>query len=294
MTLPFVLTLVADRESGPLKPEAVDIARALVRGNPPDVLSEGEAVDIFCAEPPVDAEVMRATLAPYAADALLTRTRGRRKAVLVADMDSTIVAGETLDEMAELLGHGPQVEAITRASMNGEIDFATSLERRVALLAGSPASVLEEVWQRLKLTEGAVELARTMKAHNARTALVSGGFTWFTARVAALCGFDEHHGNALEIVDGHLTGRLVGPVLGPEAKLTHLERIAGERGVQPRATLTTGDGANDIPMLLNAGLGIAFHAKPKVRQAIPVQVNHARLRAHLFAQGYRARDFAPG
>lgn len=294
MSLPSVLTLIADRKAGPLKPEAIDVARSLVKGKAPIVLSEGEAVDIPCPTPgpgAASAATIRATLAPYQVDTLLLKTRGRRKAVLVADMDSTIVTGETLDEMAAALGVGEQVAAITRASMNGEIDFETSIEQRVALLAGKSASVLEDVWKTVTLTDGAKELVQTMRKHNARTALVSGGFTWFTQRVAELCGFDENHGNILEIVDGKMTGKLGGPVLGPDAKLTHLEALTTERGVQLRAALTTGDGANDIPMLASAGLGLAFHAKPNVKKVIGTQINFSGLRAHLFAQGYRAADF---
>jgi len=294
MSLPSVLTLIADRKAGPLKPEAIDVARSLVKGKAPIVLSEGEAVDIPCPTPgpgAASAATIRATLAPYQVDTLLLKTRGRRKAVLVADMDSTIVTGETLDEMAAALGVGEQVAAITRASMNGEIDFETSIEQRVALLAGKSASVLEDVWKSVTLTDGAKELVQTMRKHNARTALVSGGFTWFTQRVAELCGFDENHGNILEIVDGKMTGKLGGPVLGPDAKLTHLEALTTERGVQLRAALTTGDGANDIPMLASAGLGLAFHAKPNVKKVIGTQINFSGLRAHLFAQGYRAADF---
>ncbi|OUJ05240.1 phosphoserine phosphatase SerB [Gluconobacter sp. DsW_058] len=294
MSLPSVLTLIADRKAGPLKPEAIDVARSLVKGKAPIVLSEGEAVDIPCPTPgpgAASAATIRATLAPYQVDTLLLKTRGRRKAVLVADMDSTVVTGETLDEMAAALGVGEQVATITRASMNGEIDFETSIEQRVALLAGKSASVLEDVWQNVTLTNGAKELVQTMRKHNARTALVSGGFTWFTQRVAELCGFDENHGNILEIVDGKMTGKLGGPVLGPDAKLTHLEALTTERGVQLRAALTTGDGANDIPMLASAGLGLAFHAKPNVKKVIGTQINFSGLRAHLFAQGYRAADF---
>ncbi|MFT9095588.1 MAG: phosphoserine phosphatase SerB [Gluconobacter cerinus] len=294
MSLPSVLTLIADRKAGPLKPEAIDVARSLVKGKAPIVLSEGEAVDIPCPTPgpgAASAATIRATLAPYQVDTLLLKTRGRRKAVLVADMDSTVVTGETLDEMAAALGVGEQVAAITRASMNGEIDFETSIEQRVALLAGKSASVLEDVWKNVTLTDGAKELVQTMRKHNARTALVAGGFTWFTQRVAELCGFDENHGNILEIVDGTMTGKLGGPVLGPDAKLTHLEALTTERGVQLRAALTTGDGANDIPMLASAGLGLAFHAKPNVKKVIGTQINFSGLRAHLFAQGYRAADF---
>ncbi|QDH16924.1 phosphoserine phosphatase SerB [Swingsia samuiensis] len=294
MSLPSVLTLIINRKSGSLPSEAIDIARSLVKGSAPVILSDGEAVDIPCPTPAPGAATettIRAALAPYKVDAVLTKTRGRRKAVLIADMDSTIVTSETLDEIAALLGFGEKVAEITRASMAGELDFDASLKKRVSLLKGQSSAVLESVWKDTKLTDGALELVRTMHKNNARTALVSGGFTWFTERVAKLCGFDEHYGNILDIKDGKITGELAGPILDPDAKLTYLQTITQERGVQLKAALTTGDGANDIPMLSHAGLGIAFHAKPKVKQLISRQVNFADLRAHLFIQGYKASDF---
>jgi len=294
MSFPSVLTLIANRTDGPLPREAIDVARTLVKGVKPVVLSEGEAVDIPCPTPgpsAASAATIRATLAPYRVDALLLKTRGRRRAVLVADMDSTILRSETLDDLAKLAGCGAEVTAITNASMNGELDFESALERRVALLEGKPASLLDDVWSHIQLNDGARELVQTMKRHNARTALVSGGFTWFTDRVAELCGFDESYGNVLEIKNGIMTGRLSAEILGPDTKQDHLERIVQERGVQLRAALTTGDGANDIPMLMSAGLGLAFHGKPNVRRVVTHQVNYAGLRAHLFAQGYPASSF---
>lgn len=180
---------------------------------------------------------------------------------------------------------------LTLDTMNGKLDFEDSLRTRVALLAGKSTDCLEEVWQKSKLNPGAQTLVKTMSAHNARTALVSGGFTFFTSRVAEACGFDEHYGNEFEISDGLFTGKLAAPVLGPESKEEHLQRLLEERGVKATAALTTGDGTNDLPMLAVAGLGIAYKAKPKVRQMIEMQVNHSTLRAHLFAQGYPASVF---
>ncbi|AQS88747.1 phosphoserine phosphatase [Neoasaia chiangmaiensis NBRC 101099] len=294
MTLPYVLTLVANRENGTLPTAVIDVARNMVKGAKPNILSPGEAVDIPCPAPGAgspSAATLRASFARHQVDALLLKSRGRRKAVLVADMDSTILKNETLDDLADLLGCGDEVRRITEASMNGEMDFDAALQARVALLKGKNADTLKKVLEKLVIQDGAKTLVQTMKAHNARTALVSGGFTYFTHHVAAACGFDEHHGNELAIRNGVLTGELAAPILGPNAKLQHLERLAAERGVKLGATLTTGDGANDLPMLRAAGLGIAYHAKPHVREEIVTQVNHAGLRAHLFAQGYPAQAF---
>jgi phosphoserine phosphatase len=176
--------------------------------------------------------------------------------------------------------------------MNGEIDFAVALRERVALLKGLDASALDATWAETRLTPGARTLVATMRAHNATTALVSGGFTWFTAKVAASCGFDIHHANQLGIERDQLTGRVAEPILGREAKLESLRSLAGSRGLRLAATLAVGDGANDLDMLREAGLGIAFHAKPVVAEAVSNRIDHADLRALLFAQGYRAADFS--
>lgn len=297
MSLPYVLTLVANRKHGTLSNEAIDIARNLVKGEAPVTLSEGEAVDIPCPTPEAGAptpETIRATLSPFKVDAILNKNRGRRKAVLISDMDSTTFAGETLDELAKRTGTGDKIADITNRAMNGEMDFATSLRERTIVLAGQPESLLDEVLHVLDLSDGVRELVQTMKANGARTALISGGFDWFTARAAPLCGFDEHYGNDLEIKNGVITGQLLGPILGPDEKKTHLERLCAERGVKLQASITTGDGANDIPMLSAAGMGIAYHAKPNVRKTIERQVNFCGMRAHLFAQGYPASAIIGG
>lgn len=297
MSLPCVLTLVANRKHGTLSKEAIDIARTLVKGEAPVTLSEGEAVDIPCPTPEAGSATpatIRATLAPYKVDALFNKTRGRRKAVLISDMDSTIFDGETLDDLAKRTGTGEKIAEITQRAMNGEMDFATSLRERTIVLAGQPESLLDDVLKALPLSDGVKELVQTMKAHGARTALISGGFDWFTARAAPICGFDEHYGNDLEIKNGIITGELLGPILGPEEKKNHLERLCEERGVKLSASLTTGDGANDIPMLQAAGMGIAYHAKPNVRRVVERQVNFCGMRAHLFAQGYPASVIVGG
>ncbi len=294
MTLPYTLTLVARRDAANLTAPMIEAARELVAGQAAVVLSPGEAADIPCPAPAADGPdpvAIRAHLAPHAVDVLLTRSRGRRKGLLVADMDSTIVASETLDELARRAGVGERVAAITRRGMDGEIDFGAALRERVALLRGLDEAALDATWAETRLNPGARTLVATMRAHNAMTALVSGGFTWFSGRVAALCGFDVHHANLLGVADGRLTGTVAEPVLGREAKLDSLRSLAAARALRPGATLAIGDGANDLDMLREAGLGIAYHARPAVADAVANRIEHADLRAALFAQGYPASAF---
>jgi phosphoserine phosphatase len=284
-----VLTLVIDRTAGTLTPALIARVRDAIQGREPLVLSEGEAADIPCGPLPSLAAVEQA-LEGAPVDAIVTKARGRRKGLLVADMDSTIVTSETLDEIAAYAGLKEKIAAITRRSMNGEMDFSQALRERVGMLKGLSIDALEKTWQRTQLTPGARELVATMRTHNATTALVSGGFTFFTARVAALVGFHEHHANTLLDDGAALTGEVAEPILGRDAKLDLLRRLAAARGLRMAATLAVGDGANDLAMLLEAGLGVAFHAKPIVAAAARAQVRHATLRALLFAQGYRASE----
>ncbi|WP_025860637.1 phosphoserine phosphatase SerB [Acetobacter papayae] len=291
----LVLTLVARREETSLAAQTIALARDIVLAQGETVvLSPAEAVDIPCPQTARESlPALHAAMEGQAIDVLLTPAANRRKRLLVSDMDSTIVANETLDDLATHAGLGEKVAAITARSMNGELDFATSLRERVALLRGLPTSLLETAWKDVILNPGALEMVRTMSAFGARTALVSGGFTFFTARVAALCGFDEHHANVLlmDKATDSLTGETAQPVLGPDAKLHLLETLQQSHNLPEDAALAIGDGANDLPMLHRAGLGLAFHAKPVVRQAITNQINYASLRAALFAQGYPASVF---
>lgn len=285
-----VLTLVADRAAAVLSPATIARARDAVAGAPPVVLSPGEAADIACRAAP-DMAAVRAALEGAPVDAVPTRARGRRKGLLLADMDSTIVSSETLDELAAEAGLGEEVAALTRLSMNGELDFREALRRRVAMLRGLALDALERTWARTRLVPGARELVATMRAHRATTALVSGGFTFFTARVAALCGFDEHRANALVDDGERLTGAVAEPVLDRDAKLRALRELAAARNLRLSATLAVGDGANDLLMLREAGLGVAFRAKPVVAAEARARVDHADLRALLFVQGYPAAAF---
>jgi len=290
--LSYVLTLVAAREATVLTQATIDRVRAAIGGGrTPKILSAGEAADIPGLVS-ADVEVARAALEGAPIDVLVTRERGRRRRLLVADMDSTIVTGETLDELAALAGLGEAVSAITRRSMNGELDFASALRERVAMLKGLALTALEETWRGVRLTPGARTLVTTMRNAGARTALVSGGFTFFTARVAELCGFAEHHANELLDDGTALTGLVREPILDRDAKLRRMQALAHAWGLRPTETLAVGDGANDLPMLKAAGLGIAYRAKPVVAAEVANRIEHTDLRALLFAQGFCATDFA--
>ncbi len=279
-----VLTLIARDGIGHA---LVARARDAVAGGAPDVLSPDEAVDIPCPAVIDLAEI----LAGHAVDWAILPAANRRKRLLIADMDSTIVTSETLDELADHAGVGAAVAAITRRSMAGEIDFATALQERVAMLRGLSVSALDATWGRTALMPGAIELVRTMRAHGAVTALVSGGFTWFTDRVAQQVGFDRHHANTLDHDGTTLTGTVAEPILDRDAKRTTLLALAAEHGLTADDALAVGDGANDLAMIQTAGLGVAYHAKPITAAAARVRIEYCNLRALLFLQGYHAAEF---
>jgi phosphoserine phosphatase len=217
----------------------------------------------------------------------------RRKRLLLADMDSTMIRQECIDELADMAGVGAQVAAITARAMNGEIGFEGALRERVGLLAGQPEAIIDRVLaERITAMPGGRTLVATMKAHGARAALVSGGFTAFTARVAVMLGFDEHRANRLLAEGGVLTGMVAEPILGREAKVAALHGITAAMGVTPADVLAIGDGANDLGMLGAAGMGVALHAKPAVQAQAALRVNHGDLTACLFLQGYTAAEFA--
>ena len=206
-------------------------------------------------------------------------------------MDSTIVTTETLDELAAHAGLKDPIAAITARSMNGEIDFSQALIERVNLLRGLPVAALESTWRATELTPGAAELIATMRAHGAICALVSGGFTFFTSRVAARLGFDHHRANTLLDDGAALTGGLAQPILDRAAKAAVLHQLATAHGLRLDHTMAVGDGANDLEMLREAGIGVAYHARPIVAREAPARVDHCNLRALLFIQGYGATDF---
>ncbi len=287
--MPFVLTLIA--APGALAASLLARVREAAGAGPELVLSPGEAADLPCADAP-DPARLRDAIDGAAIDAVVTRAESRRKRLLIADMDSTIVASETLDELATFAGVGEKVAAITRRAMAGEIDFKGALRERVALLQGLPIEALERTWAATRMTPGADALVATMHANGAVTALVSGGFSFFTGRVAEALGFDLHRSNTLLDDGTALLGRVGEPILDRDAKLAMMRELAATHGLAADECLAVGDGANDLDMIRAAGLGVAFHAKPIVAEAAAARVDHADLRALLFMQGYKASEFA--
>jgi phosphoserine phosphatase len=222
------------------------------------------------------------------ADINLVATERRRKKLLIADMDSTIISCECLDELADMAGLKPLVSAITERAMRGEIEFAPALRERVALLKGLSLSALQRVYdERVRLNPGAKALVATMRAHGAKTLLVSGGFTFFTYRVAQAAGFESEQANILLDDGAALLGTVAEPILGREAKLAALEEATQAAGLDFADTLAVGDGANDLAMIGRAGLGVAYHAKPIVAAAASASIAHGDLTALLYLQGYR-------
>jgi phosphoserine phosphatase len=293
-----VATLIAS-PAQPVTDELVRIAAAaLPAGAGLDWLDPAIAAELRFAPAAHDnnrliAARIRAALDRAPVDVVVQRAAGRRKRLLVADMDSTMIGQECLDELADFVGCKARVAAITERAMRGEVAFAPALRQRVALLAGLPAAAAEEVLAtRISVTPGARALVATMRRHGAYTCLVSGGFTLFTERVAALIGFDENRGNRLVIgADGRLSGAVAEPILGRDAKLDTLRELRGRLGLAHHETLAVGDGANDLLMLDDAGLGVAFRAKPMVADAAAARIDHGDLTALLYAQGYRREEF---
>ena len=294
-----MLVLVADAASA-LENRDVDTARAALAEEGAQIgehqwLAPGKAVELPTAvpggEPGRAVTRVRHALANRGVDVALVRAENRRKRLLVADMDSTIVIGETLDELADAAGLKEKVAAITARAMNGEIDFKAALRERVGLLAGLPATALDRTYERVRLTPGARTLVRTMRANGAYTLLVSGGFRFFTGRVRDLAGFHEDQANDLLIEGGRLTGRVVEPILDRDAKLAALHDAATARQITVADALAVGDGANDLAMIQAAGLGVAFHAKPIVAEQAQVRIDHGDLTSLLYLQGYRRDEF---
>jgi phosphoserine phosphatase len=255
---------------------------------------DGEiAADLFAEA--VDARKLEADLrrllGEAAVDVIVQPAATRRKALFLADMDSTMIGQECIDELAAYVGLKEKVSGITERAMRGEIAFEPALRERVALLKGVPLAVVGEIIaERITLTPGGRELVMTMRANGAYTALVSGGFTVFTGPIGATIAFDEHRSNILLADDGILRGEVADPILGKQAKLDALIELRAQRGLAPEQTLAVGDGANDLAMLGEAGLGVAFRAKPAVAAAADARLDHADLTALLYAQGYTGAE----
>ena len=293
-----VLTLIADPVRADLEDSIAEAARsalAAAGAEPGDVdwLDARVACDIpFDAITPETAEqAVRGRLGDATFDIAALPSKGRRKKLLVSDMESTIIENEMADELAEIAGVGDKVAEITQRAMNGDIPFRPALRERVKLLAGLPAYRLGEVIARIRFVPGAFSLAPTMRTNGAYTALVSGGFRMFSSYVRDRAGFDSDFANDLELEGDKLSGTVVEPILGADAKLDALERIAAEYSISSDDALAVGDGANDLPMLLAAGLGVAFRAKPAVARATRYRIDHGDLTALLYLQGYRRDEF---
>ncbi len=294
----YVATIVSNPKEPMLNDELLrQVVRSLPSAQPPKWLAETVAADIvFTPAHPDDIlsirESLRGTLAGMPIDFFVQPVAARRKRFFIADMDSTMIGQECIDELADFVGQKVRVAAITERAMRGEIAFEPALRERVALLRGLSTEVIKQVIaERITLTPGARTLVQTMRAHGAYTALVSGGFTLFTRDIAAMIGFHTHQANVLIIEQDKLAGRVSEPVLGKAAKLEALEHIRAAQGISVDETLAVGDGANDLAMLKQAGIGVAFHAKPAVAAAARARIDHGDLTALLYAQGYQRSEF---
>ncbi len=235
---------------------------------------------------------IRQLMDAHAIDVFCVPAENRRKKLLLADMDATIVTGETLDDLAGAVGLKDKISAITERAMRGELDFQSALKERVAMLAGLSVSALSETLSAMTLNTGAEDVVRVMRRNGAECYLVSGGFTYFTGAIAERCVFNGHHGNVLGIEHGKLTGQVVPPVLDKDSKYRFLSQYRAELGLSVADTMAVGDGANDIPMLQEAGLGVGFQPKPLVKQAVPNWIVHTDLTSLLYIQGYTWQDIA--
>jgi phosphoserine phosphatase len=291
----FVATLVANPSNPVLTPALAEEAAAAVDASGLYWLADGVACDIALkdgANPDWQEALLRGVIGDAPIDVVVQNAETRRKKLLIADMDSTMIGQECIDELAAEAGLKDKVAAITARAMNGEIAFEPALIERVSLLKGLPLSVVGDVIEkRITLTPGGLELIKTMKAKGYYTALVSGGFTVFTGPIAATLGFHENRANILIEKDGHLTGAVAEPILGKQAKVDALVDITTKLGISTADALAVGDGANDLGMLHLAGAGVALHAKPVVSAQVKIRIDHADLTALLYIQGYRKTDF---
>lgn len=287
-----VVTLIANPARPQLDAATVEALRNAWGGGEARWLNPGIAAEFDLSEEPDNLWQVWAELQALEVDLALQPAAGRRKAMLLADMDSTMIEQECIDELADLAGFGAQVAAITARAMNGELEFEPALRERVALFAGQDEGIIARVLaERITFTPGGRTLIATMKAHGGHAALVSGGFTAFTAHVAKALGFDEHRANILLARDGRLTGQVADPILGRQAKIEALEAITARLGLTAGDVMAVGDGANDLGMLGRAGAGVALHAKPSVAAQCRLRINHGDLTALLYLQGYTINDF---
>jgi phosphoserine phosphatase len=294
MRMTHVATLIAP--DGALDNSTVERAReTLPEATAPAWLAPNEAADIAFAgaqDPRQTAEQLRAAIGGKI-DVVVQPAANRRKRLFLADMDSTMIGQECIDELADFAGLKPKIAAITERAMRGEIEFAPALRERVALLKGLPAAVIDQIIeQRISLTDGAKTLVATMRKHGAYTCLVTGGFTLFAQQIGRMIGFDDMRANRLKLdPDGHLSGLVEEPVFGRDAKHATLVELRERLGLAREDTMAAGDGANDLDMIVEAGLGVAYRAKPKLADAAAARIDHNDLTALLYVQGYRREEF---
>lgn len=288
----FVTTLLSNPSSPRLEAAAVEALRNAWGGGAAQWLSPDVAAEFQMAAVPGNRWQVWEDMQAVGVDLVVQPAEGRRKKMLLADMDSTMIGQECIDELADVAGVGARVKEITARAMNGELDFDGALRERVGLLKGLDAEVIDRVMaERISFTPGGKVLIATMKANGGYAALVSGGFTAFTKRVAGALGFDEHRANTLLTEDGKLTGQPGMPILGRQAKVDALHEITARLGISEQDVLAVGDGANDLGMLKLAGSGVALHAKPSVAAECDIRINHGDLTALLFIQGYSRDEF---
>jgi phosphoserine phosphatase len=286
----FVVSLIA--QSGQLSPALVESLRNAWGGQSAQWLAADEAAEFAIDQIPENQWDIWAAVQETAVDMVIQPLSGRKKKMLLADMDSTMIQQECIDELADEAGVGARVADITARAMNGELDFEEAIDERVRLLAELDEAIIAKVLNtRITYMPGGRALVQTMKANGGYSALVSGGFTDFTAAVADALGFDENRANKLEIADGALTGRVVRPILGQQAKLDALGDITARLGIDTSDVLAVGDGMNDLMMLSNAGTGVALHGKPALQEKCDVRINHGDLTALLYLQGYAKSEF---
>ncbi|MCB6177714.1 phosphoserine phosphatase SerB [Rhodobacter sp. Har01] len=289
----FTATLLTNPATPVLDRVTVDSLRNAWAGGDARWLAPGIAAEFPVSAVPENRWQVWDSLQAFQIDLVVQPSEGRRKRLLIADMDSTMIQQECIDELADEAGVGTYVADITARAMNGELDFEDALRERVGLLKGLSESVIARVIRdRITLMPGGPVLLATMRAAGAHTALVSGGFTAFTDPIAERLGFHENRANILLAEAGALCGQVAEPILGKEAKLQALEEITARLGITPAEALAVGDGANDLPMLLRAGTGVALHAKPRVQAECDIRVNHGDLTALLYLQGISREDFA--